>query len=794
MSGISVKKETLNFASFKPLDRWLFNDLAIIFSSRQLRELRHTNLSPEDVPSLSQDEDAPPLHLLVYGFNDYSLDYLELFSKELVAYLGALFSKTIPFDHVVVLVSDKDTKIESIGNILVLNDLELTNLTDSARSLVYISLTVSLFYARIYFGSLVSYSSPEEKFIVEGIRGTLSLIALQTSRVLDAQLALFSDGKVTLEKIVHEKGSTVVSEGYGVILDEGVEPERDSVPKAEVAKKFLNQSLLSYNSREHEEDQHTEVLETNKLLNTYLIDFKYKLFEIEQSRHTRPLYDQNQFYMKKHMDVIPYNNTLAKFKMFYVLKELMIPTHKFIAAFKSIVKSYNYETIAVHVFIQTINDIMEQPHNEDELLSDWFRDNFEKAGINKIEYEIIPQKKKKSRIDTFKLIQTDLSVQNKSNPALRKHNTDILFLNSDLGSVYHVDMIIEDVREEIVPQLADKIIPSALILNASENGYFYGHLSDSTIDFLTKNLGILKDENIRLKLFRHLLLAGQHLDFLDFSPEIIPIETNQILFEFILKNAADLVEANFPSRAYSTFSDNVVNEIEEIKLKFCERILHRILHNAPNEKKGVLPLLITYLPHFICSNVKTTRKVFESLNNFREEVVTSETIGSMLSALFDRYFAFRNVDQSEKHALIKHVAKHCGFEEYFSKADLAKRCDTICERLNQSSSGEFVFDEVFKVILKYDRVITSNDDFRFLIENIKKLCTSRIDENLIYEIFPLNSMIPTHNQSIRLTNDLILDLEEKGMFDYASIIREQLEKMEKMMVTTGLTHDLLNKS
>ena len=147
------------FISFKPLEKWLFNDIAIIFSSRKLIELKNANIdnsADERIPTEEQDE--PQLNMLVYGFKHYEIEYFVDFSKDLIHYLSSLFSQPIPFENVFFLISDRSTKIESIGNILVLNDLELDSVESSVHSLIYLSLTVSLFYSRIYFGSLVSYA------------------------------------------------------------------------------------------------------------------------------------------------------------------------------------------------------------------------------------------------------------------------------------------------------------------------------------------------------------------------------------------------------------------------------------------------------------------------------------------------------------------------------------------------------------------------------------------------------------------------------------------------------------
>lgn len=789
---MTIKQETLCFISFKPLDKWLFNDIAIVFSSRKLIELKNANIdnsADERIPTEEQEE--PQLNMLVYGFKHYEIEYFVDFSKELIHYLSSLFSQLIPFENVFFLVSDRSTKIESIGNILVLNDLELDSVENSVHSLIYLSLTVSLFYSRIYFGSLVSYAGPEEKFIVEGIRGTLSLIALQTSRVLDSYLSRFSKDKIKLEKIVHNKADTTASEQYEVILDETQElGEEGSMKKSQPGKnKFLNESLLSYNSAE--EDKNVETLETNELLNLYLIELKYKLFETELSKHTVPLYDQNQFYMKKQMETINYSNSLAKFKMFYVLKELMVPTHKFISTFKSIVKSYCYETITVQLFIQTITDIIDSDSKQDEQLGDWFRDNFEKAGINKIEYEVIPQKKKTSRIEQFKLIQTDMSVLNKSNQVFRKHNTDIIFLNADLETLYHMDIVIDDQREYVVKELRDKYIPKATIINASENGYFYAKLSEATVDYLASMVPAIKGEIIKLKLFRHLLYSGSHIDYLDFASDVITSDSNHILLESILKNSADLLEANFPSRAYNSFSETVVNEVEEIKLKLREACITRITRPERREKPGIVNILVKYLPHFMCSNIKGARRVFDELRGLAGSKAGESLVREIFSSLFDRYFAFHNVDLSEKHNLVRAVFKNRELARHLNEAELIARCDKICERIRAGSRKEFVFDDIFKTVLKYDRVILSNEDFQFLIDNIHKLCSARIDENLIIEIFPLNCMIAKNSQALRLSNELITDLEEKGMFDYSSIIKEQLEKMEKMMENFVATHQLL---
>lgn len=104
-------------------------------------------------------DDQNTTSLKIYGFKQYEVEYIEKFSKEALVFLQNLFEDSMPYSEIVFLISDKNTKIESLGNILIFNDLQLTKMTQSPSSLIYASLTMALFYSRVYFGSLISYTS-----------------------------------------------------------------------------------------------------------------------------------------------------------------------------------------------------------------------------------------------------------------------------------------------------------------------------------------------------------------------------------------------------------------------------------------------------------------------------------------------------------------------------------------------------------------------------------------------------------------------------------------------------------
>lgn len=142
---------------FSSLKRWLFNDIALIFSSRQMNLLEDIKITRE--PSSLENGAISDIAFKVYGFEEWDTGYLAQIAAEVVKYLEALFNTKIPFEQVIFLVSDKKTKIESLGNILTLNDIEFAKIDKNPNSLIYISLTVALFFARIYFGNLVTYIS-----------------------------------------------------------------------------------------------------------------------------------------------------------------------------------------------------------------------------------------------------------------------------------------------------------------------------------------------------------------------------------------------------------------------------------------------------------------------------------------------------------------------------------------------------------------------------------------------------------------------------------------------------------
>lgn len=767
---MTLSKDDFVYATYSELKNWLFNDLSFVFTSRKLTQIKNT-----DLPHINADDDDEVedrfVNLRIFGFRSYNLDFIVAFSKELVAYLETIFGKDVPFEHIIILVSDKSTKIESIGNILILNDLEFNQIDQSPTSLIYTSLTVSLFFARIYFGNIITYVSPEEKFVVEGVRGTLALLFLQNSRVLDSELQDFSKGKVRLEKIIQVDDMSE-TEAYKSVLDEDINTENSSRTNANSHSNFLNESILSHRST-GQPDRQREMLEINDLLNLYLVDMKYKNFEIELSHHTNPLYDSNTYFNKETLESITYNNSLAKFKMYYVLKELKIPTCQFIKAFRLLVKSYSNECISSQIFIEFMDEQLSDDKMTSYELQDWFMYNFEKTGINKISYEIV-QKDKRLKIKHFKLIQSDMCMQNKSNPVLRKHTTDILLLNADLEPAYHFDIAIDDKREEMIKELVNKNMPKAVILNASENGYYYGSFSETDVTVLLDKLDRLKSEVYRYKLFKHLLLNNCYIDFLDYAPQVVADEKNYILLEFILKTSANLIESIFPSKCYMVFDEIIVNEAESMKIQFSNVMLKRILAQNRKENKGIAQLLISYLPHFMCCSFKHAREILSVIE--KQPLDDLAMLRYMIEALLERYFVFHNVDMGEKQSLVKYVCKSEVLNKCISEDQMTTVCDEYGDRLI-NAKDEFIFDTVYKVNLKYNRVITNDGDYAFLMQNIKNLCNARIDENIILDIFPLNYVMDDSNSCKRLTVDLIGDLDQRGMFDYSSIIAELYDKM-----------------
>lgn len=785
LQGLTFCREDFVHAHFADLKNSLFNDISFVFTSRPLQQLIKADI--DHIQQDDYDEDLDYFfRLSVYGFKNYSLDYLVNFSKELVLYLETIFDKKIPFDTLVILISDKDTKIESIGNILIFNDIVMKRLERSPNALIYTSLTISLFFARIYFGSMITYNSPEEKFIVEGIRGTLALLFLLSSRTLDQALSVFSPKKVHLEKIVQVEDLEESQTTFNNVLEESdVRPQVNRRNSNLAQSGFLNESMLSHKSNELG-DKQREMVEINELLNLYLIEMKYKNFEIELSMHTNPLYDADLLFNKDTLDGITYNNCLAKFKMYYVLKEFKLPTAYFIKAFRMMIKSYSNSSISSQIFKEFLDEQMTGDRNNFEV-EDWFLCNFEKAGINKVHYEL-SQMEKRPKIKNFKLVQSDMCAQNKSNPVLRKHTTDILLLNTDLDPMYHFDMAIEDRKEESIPELSKKNMPKAVVLNASENGYYYGWFNETDVSFLLDKLDKLKSEVYRYKLFKHLLLNTLHLDFLDYAPKVIYDEENFILLEFVLKNAALLIEAVFPSKCYKDFDESVVGDAEHIKDVICQEILKRLITRGTKEKRGVRELLITYLPHFISTNMKSTRETLAVLE--KHQLDSKEDMQNLLNNLLERYFVFHNVNITEKLTLLKFAFNSQVLSQYLDKEDLEYKCNEIGTRLLKANA-EFIFDEFYKLNLKYNRVITSNDDYAFLMANIKQLCGERVDENLIVDIFPLSFIIQKTNSTKRLTSDLVKELEEKGMFDYSAIVKEQFEKMEKMEKVYKKSHQMI---
>lgn len=622
------------------------------------------------------------------------------------------------------------------------------------------------------------------------------MIFLQNSRVLDSALNLYNNARVKLQKLVNpenlETSRSTISESFNPILTEN-QTHQDSfgeksakattTPREAVTSSFLNESMLS--AQDMTEPQQTESFEINSLLNLYLIELKYKLFEIERSERTSPLYESKRYYNQETLDTLVYHNSLAKFKMYFVLKELVIPTNHIVAAFKILINCYSYETISHDVFLRFFSDHLSGSSLKEEDIQDWFQDNFMKAGINKVEYEIIPDKKRKTKIGQFKIIQTDMSLQNKANPTLRRHTTDILMLNADLETLYNIDIWIDDKsREEVIPEFKNKHFPKAIVVNSNENGYFYGSFSENCIDYLLKNLKMLENDTIKFKLFRHLLFEGAYLDFLDEGPVALEEENNHILVDFILKHSAILVESIMPSRTYTSMDEGTVLESENIKTAFRNLLINRIASSDP-ENVSIITIFAQYLPHFMCSNMKHARKVFDALKNLTRNQKNLPILELVIRKLLDRYFAFYNVSHTDKHSLISYIMKipeiAALFEEK-AEEELKKRCDLVCERLEQSlkESKNFQFDELNKMIMRYNRVVFTVEELENILNKIRQITVARVDEALLLDLFPLSHRFKHPSKAKALIKALISELEEKGLFDYSTILIERMENLEKM--------------
>jgi len=795
LDGVSIKKENLVYTAFAPVKKWLFNDLSFVFTKRELKELKSL-----EVPHLFESEEGyeSKIDLKIYGFKYYNLEFLILFSQEIVQYLESLFEMDIPFDHVIIIVSDQNTKIESLGNILIINDLEISRMSSSPNSLIYASLTISLFYARIYFGNIVSYVSPEEKFIVEGIRGTLALIFLQNSVNLDRELNHILNQRTKFEKMVkvdESKEQSSTEDQVSATMNHE-ESETQSIRSSQAslssrafkkAPQFLNESLLS-NKSQDSATKNMETLEINQLLNMYLIELKYKLFEIEMSQYISPLYDSSVYQNKESLDAITYHNSLAKFKMFYVLKELAIKTNQFIKAFKTLIKTYSYEAITCQIFFDFLCENLSNQNLDEHELHDWFRDNFEKAGINKIFCEVIPMKKRPKKIESFTIYQQDICLLNRINPLCRRHTTDVLILNSDMQTTYHFDVLLMSTSENPFLELKSKSIPTVTILNASENGYFISSFTLDEQQTLLNNLRSI-NEIVRLKLFKQLCYEQAYLLYLDYASDLVFIENNYVFLEWVLKSCANMIESVFPSKNYKKLNSLIVEEAEKIKYIYFENMSKRIIEQRNQRDSLIVDLLAIYLPHFMCSDFKKARGIlgmFKPLCSPDSQQLAEQIINNLLF----RYFVFDNVDIGDKKSLISFVVKTPELSSVVKEAPLIALCDKVCERI-YTLGKNFVFDDIYKLILKYNRVTVSHEEYAFLLSNIKELCTARVDEALIVDVFPLNYITQNEAKIQELTKNLLQDLEEKGMFDYSTIIKEQYEKMNKVHANYTQAHQAI---
>ena len=789
IEGMQLNTESFVQQQYGELKGWPFTDLAFVLANRPLVELGQSKLNHyKKDPS---EPDSDPINLQIFGFKEeHSLDFGVEFSSEIINYLESILETKVPFRHVIFLMSDQNTKIESIGNILVLNSLEVSRVEVSPTSLIYFSLTLSLFFARSFFGNLISYETPNEKFIVEGIRGTVALLYLQASKLLNSRLGAFHDRKVEIRD--GENGNPLNAaeeEHFERILedpraDEAIE---EDFRRQDITAGFLNDSLLSNRSFEGHAD--FEAKSINELLFLYLVKLKYELFKIELGASVLPLCNLTRDSSVKTIDSISYHNLLAKFKMYFLLKELKIPSNKFIKAFQVLCKSYKYQTISSKIVIEFIQVNLPRSFKEggrNTFINDWFRENFEKAGVNIVSATVTNKKNSKTKIGSFEIQQTDPCPSNSGNPIYRKHFTDVVLYGSDYQVLHHIDLEVEDCERFPVEELHGKMLPTFIDLNYSEIGYFKPNFANDRLESLLTRLiqgDPVEDSKLKFKLFMHLMFERKILEFLDSAFSIIDNEPNYILLEFVLKNAAELCESFFPTKCYKMQDMRLVHEADMIKENYLAKGLERLLaytedmDNKIGEQKN-LRLIIEYLPHFSHYNFKKARQTLEEIAK-KAKVLPNDLFEQLVVSLLDRYFAFYNVELKEKFCLIDHAVSLSEFSAFLRQDALKSRCETIDRRMYSTEEGAH-YDEVRRLILRYNRVAATNEDFLAMKNDLEDLCTARVDEAMIVEVFPLNDFITENNSIRRYTKELIDELQRKGMFDYITIIKEQFENLNSL--------------
>lgn len=784
IQGVHLSTESFVQHQYGELKFWPVIDLAFVLANRPLVELgqsklKHYKRDPSEL-------DADPINLQVFGFQEeYNLDFGISFSAEIVNYLESILETKVPFRHVIFLISDQNTKIESIGNILVLNSIEASKVEQSPSSLIYFSLTLSLFFARSFFGHLISYETPNEKFIVEGIRGTVALLYLQASKQLNARLQAFH--QVNMEvldgELLQKLGPNGEDHFQKVLEDEQSDQViEEDFNRNNISAGFLNESLLSNRSFEGQPDFETKTI--NELLFLYLVKLKHELFRIELGNGVLPLSNLTIDSSMKTIDSISYHNLLAKFKLYFLLRELKIPSSKFVRAFNYLCKSYRYQTITSATVIDFIQRYLPQSLGggaKNIFIQDWFRENFEKAGVNIVSAAITPKKKAASKIGSFEIKQKDLCPSNSGNPIYRNHFTDVVLYDADFNPCYHFDLKIRD-SEQLIEEISGRLVPAFIDLNNSEIGYFKADIDLNSQDRILTALlqgTPIQDSKLRFKVFMHLIFERRSLEFLDSAYSIIQDESNYILLEFVLKNAAELCEGLFPTKCYKQMHIELVQEVDTLKEQYLINSLERLYsYKEEQDDIGVqtnLRLIVEYLPHFSHYNFKKARQTLDDIAT-RAKGLPNDIFEGLVLALLDRYFAFYNVELKEKFCLIAHAASVPQYASFLKEATLRERCEQIEKRMYESDPEKH-YDEIRRVILRYNRVAASNEDFLAIKNDLEDLCTARVDEAMIVDVFPLNNFITENNSVRRYTKELIEELQRKGMFDYVTIIKEQFENL-----------------
>ena len=332
-------------------------------------------------------------------------------------------------------------------------------------------------------------------------------------------------------------------------------------------RKLSEASTLRNKSRQFFE---TEDLVINELAHIYIALIRQELISFEQSSQVQPLLKE---YFCGEAGVDELAAFTASIPTATKLYKLYFLINQFDVSFKSVaknlgemVKAFAFETINWEDFASFLSEYaiprmeeitgciktgesFDQEAEEDDLfeaqLTKVLFDSVFYPGINTVSVALQKQKRV-SKVEKCQLTQKDLCHLNAEFPMLRLHKIELKLFNSKFGVQSHVNTSFGNgKRLQETTKLRGEKFPKGVLINSSLRGFLAEEIDSKSLNFFVEGLYNLKEAGDRFLVLSYLVNRFYYLEFMRLSIEVIELETNLLVLEFVLKNLGLVVNSVF---------------------------------------------------------------------------------------------------------------------------------------------------------------------------------------------------------------------------------------------------------